>query len=163
MKTNWRTPPELFNKLNAAVGGFRVDAAADAESSFCENWYGPNSPIEDGEDALKVPLWLSPAFCNPPYDDLAGWTRKFKEQHELGNTVVAIIPANVETDWFYTNVVQGGCSIMFMKGRVPFIDPANPTKKSQNRHPSVVLIYEHSGKAPNVNWWDWRPATKETK
>jgi hypothetical protein len=114
--------------LDTAVGGFAVDAAADQYNHLCETWYGPGS---EHEDALAVKTWASPAWCNPPYtrDGITDWLKKFREQGYAGVNVVALIPASVETEWWYEHVAaaveSGAADLIFLKGRVMFQRPCS--------------------------------------
>ena len=121
-QTDWRTPARLFEMVNLAVGGFKVDAAADGSNHLVDLWYGLGSPL--GEDALQVEKWLSPAWCNPPYGKgIEKWLDKFIEQGKIGNGVVALLPANIETRWWYEKVYGAGAGILFLVGRVIFERP----------------------------------------
>lgn len=154
--TGWRTPSILFEYLNKAVG-FNVDAAADASNHLLPNWYGPDSPLET--DALAVENWLSPAYCNPPYGKgLDKWLKKFVEQQKLGNTVVALLPANTEVGWWYKFVVPYA-DILFLVGRVPF--EGHPDgKKTQPDHASAIVMYSPFSTG-RVDWLDWKTRIKE--
>jgi phage N-6-adenine-methyltransferase len=149
---DWQTPPLLFNALHYTCN-FKVDAAASGENHLVEDWYGPGSPL--GEDALAVEKWLSPAWCNPPYGKgIERWLDKFIEESTIHHgKVVALLPARVETRWWYEKVVPW-CDIIFLVGRVPFLLPGRE-KPSQPDHASALCIYEptSSGK---VSWIDWK-------
>lgn len=147
----WQTPRGLFDRLDAACG-FKVDAAANEANHLLDNYYGPGSPL--GEDALAVLKWLSPAFCNPPYGEgMERWLEKFIEQAKLGVTTVAVLPARISTRWWYSKVVPFA-DIIFLVGRVPFIDP-NRTKPSQPDHPSALCFYTPLPTG-RVSWMDWK-------
>ena len=149
--TDWGTPKVLFDPLNELLQ-FKVDAAADSSNHLLPEWYGPGSLL--GEDALDVPIWLSPAWCNPPYGrGIERWLKKFIEQKELGNRVVALVPARTEVRWWYDYVVPEA-NIIFLVGRVPFVDPAR-TKPTQPDHGSALLTYE-PGSGQNITWIDWK-------
>lgn len=155
--TDWQTPPELFNELSKAVGGFAVDAAASGNNHLCPDWYGPDSPV--ATDALAVVEWASPAFCNPPYGrGIERWLEKFHEQQLEGVTTVAILPARVETRWWYEGVVPRA-SIVFLVGRIPFVDPSRG-KLSQPDHASAVCLYEPDVSGGAVAWLDWKERIK---
>lgn len=151
--TNWKTPRILYDELDRSVGGFLCDAAADHGNSLHGSFYGPGSAI--GEDALVIERWLSPAFCNPPYGKgIEKWLMKFIEQAKLGVTTVALLPARVETRWWYDYVVAMA-SIVFLVGRVPFIDVSR-TKPTQPDHGSAVCLFEPELHGGNVCWLDWK-------
>lgn len=147
----WQTPRGLFDRLDAACG-FKVDAAANEANHLLDAYYGPGSQL--GEDALAVPKWLSPAFCNPPYGEgMEKWLEKFIEQAKLGVTTVAVLPARISTRWWYEKVVPFA-DIIFLVGRIPFIDP-NRTKPSQPDHPSALCFYTPLPTG-RVSWMDWK-------
>ena len=155
VSTKWRTPSGLYEGLNKVVGGFAVDAAADETDHLSEVWYGPGGIHED---ALEVPVWASPSFCNPPY--LSGkaweqWLEKFVEQAGLGMDIVALLPAKTGTEWWYKYVVMPRCNIFFLKGRVPF-ELSGMTKPSAPNHDSAVVHYG-SQSSGMVTWIDWKP------
>ena len=127
--TEWKTPPQLFDIINRAVGGFKVDAAADQFNHLLPHWYGPGSPL--AEDALDPSLsWMSPAWCNPPYGKgITKWLQAFDNQAEKGVSIIALIPASVETEWWNAWVAKGLelgiCDVIFLVGRVEFLKPCN--------------------------------------
>ena len=68
--------------------------------------------------------------------------------------MVALLPARVETRWWYEGVVSFA-SIVFLVGRVPFVDP-NRTKPTQPDHPSAICLYEPGVVGGSVAWLDWK-------
>ena len=153
MKTDWRTPSSLFHLLQGAVGpAFAVDAAADSSNHICDRWYGPGSIW--GEDALVVPKWASPAFCNPPYSRQIGvWIAKMNEQAALGVTIVSLLPAKVETKWWYEGVVLPQRDIYFLVGRVAFDPPMDWMGPVDSpKFPSAVVLFGPETKG-RVMWW----------
>lgn len=149
-RKDWETPLWFFERLNKAAGGFLVDAAASAGNRLCEMWYGPGSLFPD---ALKVEVWESPAFCNPPYESGKQWLKwliKFREQAELGNTVVVIMPAATGTEWWAEHVVAANADVLFCTGRLPFTLP-DRAAKSQPNHDSAVVVYSPES-ARRIGW-----------
>lgn len=127
--------------------GFKVDAAADSANHLVDQWYGPGSSL--GEDALAVPKWLSPAWCNPPYGKgIEAWLDKFVEQAELGNQVVALLPARVETQWWRKYVVDSKADILFLIGRVPFGRPCSACSGTATVHGWVLTNDEGTQTSP---------------
>lgn len=156
-RDDWQTPPKLFNYIHSTVG-FKVDAAANSVNHLLPDWYGPGSPI--AEDALTVPLWASPAWCNPPYGrGINKWLEKFVEQQRLGNIIVALLPASTGTQWWWEWIVPNG-EILFLVGRIPFIVPGR-TKPSQPDHDSALVIFDPEPTPGNVAWLDWRAKMEE--
>ena len=156
--TDWQTPRVLYDELSRCVGGFVVDAAASADNHLAPVWYGPGSSVS--EDALAVDVWDSPAFCNPPYGKgIEKWLKKFVEQQKFGNTVVALLPARTEVRWWFDWVVPYA-SVVFLVGRVPFVDPGR-SKPTQPDHGSAVCLYEPNVAGGSVAWLDWKERIKE--
>lgn len=161
--TTYGTPKEFYEFLNAMVGGFAVDAAANGSNTHLPTYYGPDSPLVGGTDALIIDQWASPAFCNPPYHSHKEWTRWlecFRRQGDLGVTVVTILPAAVGTRWWFDGVIKAQCDIVFLTGRLPFIRPdGEPTKPN---HDSAVVIYG-PGTISRYQWIDWATRIKIEK
>jgi phage N-6-adenine-methyltransferase len=188
--TGWRTPRELFEPIALSVGGFAIDAAADSGNTLLPRWYGPGSEL--GEDALAEEEWLSPAFCNPPYGKgIEVWLRKFQEQARKGVSVVALLPARVETRWWYELVVPFA-DILFLVGRVPFeracekcglasaalkgdgtggdaslvcadcaFTVPNPTPYHTQPDHASAVVIYSPQSAGRVGWLDWKKHLKE--
>lgn len=155
--TGWRTPKGLFDPLHWLLG-FEVDAAADQSNHLLPKWYGEGG-IE--EDALSVSQWLSPAWCNPPYGNgIELWLEKFIEQGKLGVSIMALLPARVETRW-WSELVVPHANIIFLTGRVPFERP-DREKPSQPDHASALLCYGDLT-VGQVSWLDWRKRFEQMK
>lgn len=157
-RTDWRTPRELFDLINSSINdgeGCAVDAAADSSNHLVPDWYGPGSVL--GEDALAIPVWASPAWCNPPYDrDIKKWLHKFIQQQAIGKTIIALLPAKTDTNWWHDMVVPYA-DTLFLKGRVAF-EPADDALTDFNPKFASALCIYHSAHQPTVKWLDWRKA-----
>lgn len=172
--TEWRTPKRLFDPL-AKVETFAVDAAADQDNHLCDLWYGPGGECED---ALAVAEWASPAWCNPPYGaGLESWLAKFAEQQAMGKTVIALLPAYTDRQWWKKWIVGGMVDVVFLVGRVPFEKPCGTCygsvtarvtcetcagtgldpKATHPRDASALALY-HPAQAGQVTWLDWKRA-----
>lgn len=60
--SEWRTPPELFNKLNA-IYNFDVDICAGGTNSLCREYFSK-------EDDALLQIWRTKGlryYMNPPY------------------------------------------------------------------------------------------------
>ena len=82
---------------------------------------------------------------NPPYGDVIGrWIEKARLSSENGAIVVCLVPARVNTNWWWDNCLQG--EIRFLRGRLKFGrgDTSAP-------FPSAVVVF---GKQPSVVWWE---------
>lgn len=124
----WRTPQDLFRRLDAQYGPFTLDAAANATNHLCPRWYGPGSPTS--EDALAVP-WVGRAYCNPPYS--RGHIALFlaKAHEEVGRCrTTLLLPVDTSTNWWHDLVYYrserpyDGVRVEFLRRRVRFLLPS---------------------------------------
>lgn len=148
--TDWQTPKELFEPLHKELK-FAVDAAAGPSNHLLDVYYGEGG-VEG--DALSVPLWLSPAWLNPPYNKLDDFLGKAIEQTKAGVEIVALLPAAVGTQWWNSLVVEQTCDILFLTGRVRFTRPGMKGKSKPN-HDSALVFYSPFSQG-RVGWLDWR-------
>lgn len=115
-KQDWTTPDSLFLPLNAEFK-FTLDAAADETNARADQFF---SAAEDGlrQNWGKDTVWL-----NPPYGERAGklsdWVRKAWEASVAGATVVMLIPARTNTNWFHDVCLKHG-EVRFVRGRPKF-------------------------------------------
>lgn len=155
-KDTWRTPRELFDKLDAEFN-FLVDGAADESNHLTHDWYGPGSTL--GEDALALPDWRATPeapnriFLNPPYSRVADFVRKARAEADAGNAlVVLLVPARTDTAWWHdviwdqtTNAPHCRTEIRFIRGRLKFSESENSAPFPSAvvvLHPSVPFEYD---------------------
>lgn len=140
MFDGWRTPDELFKKLDNEFH-FGIDVAADKENAKCPVY------ITKEENAL-LKDWggRGAIFCNPPYSRKLGeWVEKAVfEHHRTGETVVLLIPARTDTKWFHKFVLPYAREIRFIKGRIKFLDRDGKLVNSAT-FPSMVVIFKQKG------------------
>lgn len=145
MKDLWRTPPEVFQALDAEFG-FYLDAAADHDNTLCRLY------LTQEDDALACD-WSSNGaiFCNPPYSNIRPWVDKAAEQSRKQNkTVVMLLPADTSTGWF-AQAQKTVDEVRFItEGRLSFISAETGKKgKAGNSKGSVLFI-----------WRPWRTTPK---
>jgi len=127
--TNHRTPTWLFRKLNDEFH-FQLDAAASQYNALCEKYYSV------GDDGLAQPWAPLVTWLNPPYSrKLIRWLRKSREEAVAGTTVVVLVPARTDTEWFH-RYAFGYAQIRFVRGRMTFGNEQNGAP-----FPSMVLIF----------------------
>ena len=75
-----------------------------------------------------------------------------KAVHEahLGATIVALLPARTDTNWWHWNVTQAR-EIRFLKGRLKFVGAENSAP-----FPSVVVIFDGYVRTLKVRHWNWK-------
>lgn len=128
----WHTPPELFSALNAEFD-FTLDAAASDDNTLVRHHY-----YTQEQDALTRP-WRGVVFCNPPYGHGIGrWIQKCYESARAGATVVALIPAKTDTQWWHRYVMRAA-EIRLVRGRLKFSGSPQPAP-----FPSCVVVFRNS-------------------
>ena len=140
----WRTPRDLFLRLNMDYGPFDLDAAAQAHNALCEHWLGEGSRIADdalGEDVRWVNFApsLTRAFCNPPYSKAREFVAKANEQARLGIArTTLLLPATTDVWWWHAHVwstehrrFRPGVEVEFLR-RVKFLRPDGSPAGSPN-------------------------------
>lgn len=133
----WSTPQDLFDELDAEFG-FELDVCADQANAKCERYF------TEEDDGLAQD-WTGTCWMNPPYGEVIGdWVAKAKAAAEQGATVVCLVPARVDTSWWWDNCRYG--EIRFLKGRVKF-----GGAETSAPFPSAVVIF---GRPERVVWWE---------
>ncbi len=120
---HWRTPPELYKKL-------------DDEFHFD---FDP-CPYRATFDGLLVP-WGRSNYINPPYNrrDKPRFIKKAYEEWKTRNvTCVLLIPAATSTTQFHDFLLPNA-EIRFLRGRVSFIGEDGKAS-GKGKHDSMVVI-----------------------
>ena len=121
----WQTPPEIYNPLNDEFK-FTFDPC-------------PIDWKEGDADGLSI-NWGESTFCNPPYSQTAKWIKKASEQSKKGKTIVMLINAITDTIAFH-DYIYNKAEIRFIRGRIKFINPAEPDKRAPNVKASMIVIF----------------------
>lgn len=109
-KDEWLTPPELVT----SIGDFDLDPCQPVNPPFTHAKKGYNI-LDNG----LLQKWEGRVFCNPPYGNECGkWLKKCADH---GNAV-ALVFARTETDMFFRHVWNKASGIIFIKGRIKFIE-----------------------------------------
>lgn len=138
----WRTPPDLFARLDKEYGQFDIDAAATATSALCSIWLGPGS--DHAEDALagawtwgRLTDWryldtgrVLRVFLNPPYSRCKAFVEKAAWEAQCGHArTTLLLPATTDVQWWHRLVwdnaarrFRPGVEVEFLK-RVKFLRP----------------------------------------
>lgn len=139
-KSDWQTPPELFEPLHERFN-FVADMAANHTNHLLPVWYGPGG-VE--EDALAAVWPAGNVWCNPPY----GAVQKAFIWHAVGSqftgtTTVMLLPARTDTkvfhEWIWdqrTAHPHSGVEVHFLKGRLTFVGAPGPAP-----FPSMIVIF----------------------
>ena len=130
VKNDWRTPPKLLKEIYKTW-----DINFDPCPFPKPDWNG----LEIAWGTKEKP---SNAFVNPPYGkETSKWIEK--AIYEIGQknvkTVVFLIHARTDTKWFHEFVLGAAQELLFIKGRVDFINPNGETHHSP--FPSLLAVY----------------------
>lgn len=128
-ETRWLTPRHLTDPL----GHFDLDPAGAPGHSIATR----TLLLENGDDGL-VDEWSGRIWLNPPYGKQLEPFMSRLADHGNG---IALVFARTETSWFQEFVWGRATSVMFLKGRVTFLD-ANRVKAPANAGaPSCLVAY----------------------
>lgn len=132
IRQDWATPWRLFEMLDKEFH-FTLDVCADDSNAKCKEYFS-----RDALDRPWVPLEDGAVWCNPPYGRVIGkWVEKaYRETRQYG-TVVMLLPARTDTQWFHEYVLKAGAEIRFLRGRLNFDD----TKRAAAPFPSMLVIF----------------------
>lgn len=139
-RDDWETPQALFDILDREFA-FGLDVCASEETAKCPQYYTPT------DDALSRD-WHGRCFMNPPYGDvISTWVEKAYTSAQAGATVVCLVPARVDTRWWWDYCRHG--EVRFLPGRLRFSGgDAAP-------FPSAVVVFG-PGIGPKTRYWAWR-------
>lgn len=140
-RTDWRTPPELFDLLNREFR-FTLDGAASEANHLLPRFLSPE------DDAVMADPKDETIFLNPPYGKgLVDWASMVQAWWGKGNTVVMLVPAATETGWFQ-RLWKVASEVRFLSPRVQFLHPDTGLPARANTGGSVVFVCR-------PNWWSY--------
>ncbi len=135
----WGTPQDLFDALNAEFK-FTLDVCATPDLAKCKRYFSPE------KDGLSQ-NWTGSCWMNPPYgSEIGDWISKAAESSDNGATVVCLVPARVDTAWWWDFV--SFVEVRFLRGRLRF-DGADASAP----FPSAVVVF---GRPIKTVYWEWR-------
>lgn len=123
----WATPQWLYDALNKEFG-FTLDPCSDGTNAKCPKFYTPR------ENGLLRDWGTETVFMNPPYSEVDEWMRKAYGAALEGATVVCLIPARTDTQWWHAYVMKA--EIRFIRGRLKFGDAENSAP-----FPSAIVVF----------------------
>ena len=139
----WNTPPELLAVIERFAGrrGIALDPCSNAHSEVpaaikltrydCglqADWY--EVICEGGQFRGREDTGI--VYVNPPYDQamLAHVNGHAREQASKGLSVVTLVPAKVDQQWYQDAVAKDASAICFVRGRVGFWREGQPAQGS---------------------------------
>lgn len=131
IRMDWATPWRIVEMLKREFP-FNLDACATAETAICANFFSHE------DDALSR-YWNGVVWCNPPYGrEIGKWVEKAWRESGHGNTVVCLLPARTDTQWWHAYCMRG--EIRFLRGRLNFDD----TRRARAPFPSAIVIFRRA-------------------
>ena len=149
MADNWRTPPEIFAKLNAEFS-FDLDAAADSSNALCPRW------IDEKANALAMNWPGHSVFLNPPYGSkIAPFVREACAQAAKGKTVVALVPLRMRAAWFHEHVLGQADEVRAVRKRIIFLRPDGTPGDYTGSCDSMIIVWRGAGpKETKITSWE---------
>jgi len=130
MNIEWNTPQDFFDELDQEFR-FTLDVCAKEWNAKCSRYLDPET------DGLKQ-SWSGTCWMNPPYGrEIEAWIRKAYEESRRGATVVCLLPARTDTDWFHNFCLKA--EIRWIRGRLWFRQEDGRTGRP--RLGSAVVIF----------------------
>ena len=150
-KTDWQTPPALFDALAEKCGPFDLDPCclpwhrtAGLVPFICTPPDLPyyRMPYWAARDGLAQE-WEGRVFVNPPHDNLFPWIKKCSQSVRIGSAtlVAALLPVRSDTRWWQAYVCTSTVwhwanEVRFLPGRLKFVGAS-----SSAPFPSAVVVW----------------------
>ena len=124
---DWETPQDLFDKLDSEFQ-FGLDVCATPQNAKCARFF-----TSDDDGLAKT--WEGVCWMNPPYGrEIPKWMKKAYESSRQGATVVCLVSARTDTQWWHEHATRG--EIRCLKGRLKF-----GGSKSSAPFPSAIVVF----------------------
>lgn len=135
-KNEWRTPPEIFESLNAAFN-FSLDAAASDKNHLVPRYY---TKVDDG----LTRDWQTWTFCNPPFSGGGHieWVQKAVAERSKGNYSVLIVPNGLGNLNFEV-VLNEAHYIIIPYRRINYLDDAGESH-TVNFHSLIPIFSQYT-------------------
>lgn len=121
-KDVWETPPEEFEIISAAFGGFDLDVAASDANHLCPRYFTEqiNALLQSWDPRGRPrarPLW----WCNPPFSLKEAFLRKAIEELAKGHQGAMLLPSSQEAEWFRKYITHPRRPRIVWPGRIQFL------------------------------------------
>jgi len=147
---DWGTPRYLLEEIRRFFGGeIGLDPCSNGHSivNASRALSGPPGGVDDG--LLSEWVNYQSVFANPPYskrkspleNNLMVWTRKMKEEAELGAEIISLLKDDSSTRWMQENVLNHAQAICHLSKRVKHIAPPDSGKKTITPNFPSCLVY----------------------
>lgn len=118
-KQDYGTPRELIRAIEARWGNLVLDLAAhdNGDNAKAPEWLGPSDDYLSLDIAEVVGEGL--CWCNPPFENIAVWARKWRADAAKGTRIIALTPASVGAEWFADHI-EGVARVIALRPRITF-------------------------------------------
>lgn len=136
LTVEWGTPQDLFEALDAEVGGFTLDPCANRDNHKCDHYYTKE------DDGLTQDWAGETVFVNPPYGrQIADWVKKCHDEWKKHNIdIVMLIPARTDTKYFH-DYIYHKADLKFLKGRIAFETNVPGVNQLRAPFPSMLVYF----------------------
>lgn len=144
---NMQTPDALYDWLDRQYN-FVMDAAADEVNAKCGFW------LTQEDDALTTD-WVAEfdligrrrsVFVNPPFALSAQFAKKCAEEAAKGCLIVAVFNCSTGSKWFREHVHGVASEVLFLSGRVSFVEPDTGRPAKKNPRDTMIVIWDLGGR-----------------
>lgn len=134
-RDDWQTPSYIVD----ALGKFDLDP--------CANIVNPARLATQGyiQDGLTRD-WYGRVWMNPPYGRIC---REWMWKLAVHGNGIALIPPRVGSQWFHHKVLTMCNAILFLKGRIAFLDAELQPVKGNNADSILIAFGKHNVDALN--------------
>jgi len=141
---DWQTPRWLYDELNERYGPFDLDPCTSEDNPLGTEYFYTEKTDGLTQDWIIPERTMTKFYMNPPYGrDVVDWVKKAHEQtqkwkpHLMG---VGLLPVRTDPKWFHEYVLPY-YEIIFLPGRVAFIDPETGKPVKGTNFASMLVIY----------------------
>jgi hypothetical protein len=134
--TDWYTPPSIFEGLGCT---FDTDTCSP-EGGL--PWIPATRFLSKKDNGLTTSWNNDFVWCNPPYGkETPLWLKKMLEH----NNGIALVFSRTDCKWFFDYVVKAD-AVLFLKGRVKFVDGLGNSGNSGAGNGSMLVAYGEKAK-----------------
>lgn len=134
----WCTPRDWLDRVSDVLGGIAFDPCASSDTSL--HFAATNVTAADNGLARG---WDDGWYANPPYSrgNLQLWIAKCAEQAGAGRDGLALVPSRTGSRWFQRELWPSAQALLFVAGRIPFVDPNTGEQPGRGRIDTVFAFY----------------------
>ena len=137
---DWYTPKWIFDEMGLQ---FDLDPC---QPKYKISWIPATQHYWEEIDGLSQP-WNGLVWCNPPYGKYTGSWLKRMSEHKNG---IALVFARTDCRWYHDYVTTAD-AILFLKGRIKFVDGLGMTGGGGAGAGSMLIAWGETAKTSLAN------------